>query len=244
MADESDKAVIGEATAPTPPAEAPVETPVEDTTAAPEEDADLKAKAEQKANLDKAILDAQDTLRGLRKEIKEVKTAAPKEEEELPKINLEDPSSKVWDNRIKETVAPVAQELEQEKEEVLQFSLREFLKDKPALAKNPEKLKAVMTTYSRIKSSSGRTREGVMLDLDKAYAAEHHEELITAARNGRIEGAEKNAFLSDIAVSRGSTTYQPPKENATIKLSKEEEAQLAKWGMTPAEYIEMKKKHG
>ncbi len=244
MADESEKkVVIGEPTAATPPAEETVETPVETPAAAPEEDADLIAKQEQKDNLDKAILASQDTLRNLRKEIKEVKTAPPKEEE-LPKVNLEDPSSKAWDNHIKETVAPVAQEMQKEKDEVLSFTLREFLKDKPALAKNPEKLKAVMTTYSRIATSSGRTREGVTLDLEKAYAAEYHEELIQAARSGRIEGAEQNAFLSDIAISRGSTTYQPPKDSATIKLSKEEEAQLAKWGMTSAEYIEMKKKHG
>lgn len=219
---------------------------------APEEDQELKAKLEQKANLDKAIIEATTNLRDIRKATKKAKAGEPldDDEDDVPKINDEDPSARAWNNRIKQTVAPVIAESEKEKEEVRTFALREFLKDRPSLAKNPEKLKQVMTTYDRIKTSSERTTQGVTLDLEKAYAAEHHEELIQAARNSRFDNARNDAIFSDPAVSRGSTAYSEDSRSSTKvrQYSEEEKAQLAKWGMTPAQHAEMekdmKKKYG
>lgn len=216
------------------------------------EDQELIAKAEQKANLDKAILEATDNLRKIRKDAKKLKTAGATEddEDELPKINMDDPSAKAWDKHIRQNTAPVIEELEKEKEEVRTFALREFLKDRPSLAKNPEKLKQVMTTYDRIKTSSERTREGVTLDLEKAYAAEHHEELTQAVRNSRLDNARNDAIFSDPAVTRGSTAYSDTQRSSSAprQYSEEEKAQLAKWGMTPQEHAEMekdmKKKYG
>lgn len=237
MADEELKKLLGEEPEPAPPAEAPAEKPV-----VPEENQEAKAKAEQLANLNKAIGEAQTELKKIRKEKSKVKTESA-EDEELPKINDEDPSVKAWNRRIKDNVAPMQAEFEREKDEIRTFALKEFLQDRPSLAKNPEKLKAVMETYDRIKTSSERTREGVMLDLEKAYAAEYHEELISAARNSRVENAQRDALFSDIAVSRGATTYAQPKTDSP-NLSENDKSILAKWGMTPTEWVEAKKKFG
>ncbi len=238
MADEELKKLLGEEPETTPPAEDPgTKVPV-----APEENQEAKAKAEQLENLNKAIGEAQTELKKIRKEKSKAKTETP-EDEELPKINDEDPSVKAWNRRIQGSVAPMQAEFEKEKDEIRQFALKEFLQDRPSLAKSPEKLKAVMETYDRIKTSSERTREGVMLDLEKAYAAEYHEELISAARSARVENAQRDALFSDIAVSRGATTYAQPKE-VSPNLSEDDKSILAKWGMSPNEWVEAKKKYG
>ena len=235
MADEELKKLLGEDPDPTPPAEEPAKV-------APEENQEAKAKAEQLENLNKAIGEAQSELKRIRKDKQKAKTETL-EDEELPKINDEDPSVKAWNRRIQSNVAPMQAELEKEKDEIRTFALKEFLKDRPSLAKNPEKLKAVMETYDRIKTSSERTREGVMLDLDKAYAAEYHEELISSARGARLESNRNDELFSDIAVSRGSTAYSDPKEE-TPNLSDDDKAIIAKWGYTPAEWAADKKKYG
>lgn len=231
MADEELKKLLGEDS---PPAEK-TDTP------ATHEDDDLKKKEEQKANLEKAILEAQDTLRKTRKELKDAKTTT--EDEDVPKINLDDPSAKAWDRHISEKTAPMQVELEKEKEEIRTFALREFLSDKPNLSRNPEKLKEMMGMYERVKSSSERTREGVINDLETAYAATHRDELLTIARNQRVETAQADIILSDIAVSRGATSYSNPKDPSP-NLSEDDKAILSKWGMSPSEWIEYKKKYG
>ncbi len=238
--DEELKALLGEDKDPAPPAEeAPKETPA----AAPEEDPAVKAKTEQLANLDKAIKEEQDRLRKVRKDRKQATVVDP-EEEELPKINLEDPSAKAWDRRIQQAAAPANQELERAKEERRLFALRQFLADKPSLSKDPQKLKAMMETYDKLKTSTELTSEGILMDLDKAYAAEHADELIGAARSSRIDGARNDAVFSDIGVSRGSSSYSSNKEEKPVQLNEEERQILARWGMTPAEWQETKKKYG
>ncbi|MES2006859.1 MAG: hypothetical protein V4436_01990 [Patescibacteria group bacterium] len=240
--DEELKALLGEDTEPTPPAEETKE-PEKEPEKAPEEDPEVKAKNEQLANLNKAVKEEQDRLQKLRRERKSTKPV-DLEEEELPQINLEDPSAKAWDKRIRDAAAPANQELEKAKEERRLFALRQFLSDKPSLSKNPEKLRAMMETYDRLKTSSELTSEGITMDLEKAYAAEHSEELIRAARDGRIESARNDAIMSDIGVSRGSSTYSNDKEERPVQLSEEERQILAKWGMTPAEWQATKKKYG
>lgn len=243
--DEELRKIIGEAPEATPPAEATKEESKEEPKAAPAElsaeEQATKAKAEQLANLNKAISEAQSELKKVRKAKKEA-GAAPVEED-LPKINMEDPSAKAWDRHIRENVAPLNQELEKEKEEVRSFALREFLADKPNLAKDAEKLKKVIETYDRIKTASERTREGVLLDLDRAYAAEHYQEILGNDRQRRIEAARNDAAFSEIGVSRGATTYSNPTETAP-NLSEDDKAVLARWGMTPAEWVTYKKKYG
>ncbi len=240
--DEELKALLGEGTEdPAPPAEeAPKDKPAE---AAPEEDPAVKAKQEQLANLDKAIKEEQVRLQKVRKDRKSAKPVDP-DEEELPQINLEDPSAKAWDKRIREAAAPANRELEQAKEERRLFALRQFLADKPALSKSPEKLRAMMETYDKLKTSSELTSEGITMDLEKAYAAEHADELVRAVRSGRLDNARNDALMSDIGVSRGSSTYSNDKEERPVQLNEEERQILAKWGMTPAEYQELKKKYG
>ncbi len=237
--DEELKALLGEAPAEAAPPEE--EAPKEQ---APEEDPQVKAKQEQLANLNKAVSEEQERLRSLRKERKQSKTVEELEEDDLPKINLEDPSAKAWDKRIREATAPAQQELEKAKEERRLFALRQFLGDKPSLAKSPEKLKAMMQTYDRLKTSSELTNEGITMDLERAYAAEHSEELIRAARNARMDGARNDAILSDIGVSRGSSTYSNEREVSPVSLGEEERQILARWGMTPAEWQDAKKKYG
>lgn len=176
--------------------------------ASPEAQDDAK-KLEVKSNLDKAIAEAQETLRTTREATKKAK-AGIIEEDDIPQIDLNDPSAKAWDKRIKESNAPLNSQLEAQKNEVRSFALRRFLSDKPSLAKNPEKLKELMANYDRIKVATEQTQEGVLMDLDKAYGATFHDELVSAARNARVDAAKEDMITSDIAISRGSTSETAP----------------------------------
>lgn len=182
-----------------------VEQPkVEETKVESPEDVEIKAKEERKSNLDKAIVEANDELRRTREATKKAKEGVV--EEELPKIDENDPSSKAWDKRIKDNVAPALSQLEKQKDEVRTFALRKFLADKPALAKNPEKLKELMSNYDRIKTATEMTAEGISIDLEKAYGATFHEELVSAARNGRIDRAKEDMISTDIVVDKGASS--------------------------------------
>src|SRR3990167_6760533 len=204
-------------------------------------DPEVLKKEEIKANLDKAIAEAQDEVKRIRKEKAALK-ASPQEEEELPKIDMDDPSAKAWNKHIQQQVSPVRGELEQEKVEIRRFALKEFLTDKPSIASKPEKVKEMMGMYERIKSSSERTREGVLLDLDKAYAAAFHTELLDAARGRRMDQAKADALFSDIAVSKGATSYASKDETSNEPLTEEDRRILARWGMSPQEYQDDKKR--
>ena len=235
--EELDKILQGES------GEEEIETPKEPSEDKPEEEKkqeeEVQKKQEQLDNLNKAILEANTQIKNLRTEKKGIKA-----EEEIPKIDFEDPSSKAWDNHIKENVNPIQQELDKEKEEIRSFALKEFLADKPALSADPEKLKELVGTYEKIKTASERTREGVMLDLNKAFAAVYHDELLASARDNRVERAKGDILFSDPGVSRGATSYSMEKEASPEKgLSEDDKAVLAKWGMSPNEWGEAAKKY-
>jgi hypothetical protein len=206
-------------------------------------DEEAQKKAEHLANLQKAIDLANEELKTVRKGIKEVKTQNQPGQEELPQIDKEDPNSKAWLNEIDGKVSPVQQELEQEKQEIRSFALREFLTDKPLLAKDSEKVKQLISTYESLSKGkiSEKTKEGVLLYLDKAYAAENHDELLAVAGQKRVDKAKADIAFSDIAISRGAGGY-PSQPETDINLSADDLAVLAKWGVTPDEYKGMVKK--
>lgn len=219
----------------TPPLEPPKEeTQKEVQVEIKPEDEDILKKAEQLDNLNKAIQEAETQLREKRKK--------PKiEEDELPKIDMEDPSSKAWDKHIKSEVAPIQLEMEQAKSERRVFALRQFLQDRPSLAANTNKIKKLMDTYEKIKSSSELTTEGILTDIGRAYYADNHQEIFATEDNREFERAKAESIASDIGVSKGATSYTPQRE-AVIPLSEEDKAILQKWNMTPAEWQTLKKK--
>ena len=143
-------------------------------------------------------------------------------------IDEADPDAQAWLKKIHQTVSPVQDELDKEKAEIRQFSLDEFLADKPSLAKNPDKLKEVLSVYDKIKTASERTTQGVLLDLRKAYAAVFQDELLEADRQNRVEGVRRDAAFSEAGISRGSTAYSSPKETRP-KLTAEEERLAVRW---------------
>ncbi len=243
MATELEKILADDATVVTPAAEVPAESKVEPKVEpkTPEENPEVKAKAEQLANLDRAIADEQERLRKIRKDQKRAKRGEDLEDEEddIPQIDLNDPAAKAWDRRIRESAAPAQNELEKAKEERRLFALRQFLSDKPALSRNPAKVKEMMDMYDRLKNSTELTGEGITLDLERAYAATHSDELIRIARQGRVDDARNDAILSDIAISRGATTYSDSKPANPRQYTEDEKAQLAKWGMTTEEHAKL-----
>lgn len=201
---------------------------------------EIKRKEEHLANLNKAIVEANENLKKARAAAKPT-PAQNADEENLPQIDFSDPSSKAWEKHVNGKVNPIQDELNKEKEEVRTFALKEFLKDKPKLASDPDAIKRVMQTYDKIRTSSERTREGVLLDLDKAYAAEFHNDILQGRREGRIAEAQGDAIFSDPAVSRGDNSFRTERER-TPHLSKDDEIILAKWGLTSSQWVEMKKK--
>lgn len=205
-----------------------------------DQDEEALKKQEHLSNLQKAIDEAEAELQLKRKAKKAIKSEEQESPDELPKIDLSDPGSKAWDKHIKDNVNPLQEELDKEKKEVRTFALKEFLGNKPALAKNPDKLKELMDTYDRLKTASERTKEGVLLDLNKAYAAVFHDELIQAANARRFQDAEQLQLEFEPAVSHGSGGYSQSERARAPKLTQSDLIQLAKWGMTPQEWIEMK----
>ncbi len=184
-----------------------------------------KKKIEQLANLDKAIAEANEQLRTKRQALKE-----PVEpiEDGVPRIDMNDPAAKAWDKHIRENTAPLNSQLEKQKDEVRTFALRRFLQDKPSLTSNPEKMKEFMAIYDRIKTSTEQTQEGVLMDFDKAYGATYHEELISAARQGRVDRAKEDMIASDIGISRGSDS-EPERQPQKRRLSAEEQKIVEGW---------------
>src|ERR1035437_5243614 len=116
MATELEK-LLGEDKEVTPPAEEK-----KPETVTPPEENPNKAKEEQLANLNIAIADEQARLRKIREEIKSAKKP---EEEELPKINCDDPSAKAWKKQIDDSTAPANKELEKAKEERRLYALKQ-----------------------------------------------------------------------------------------------------------------------
>jgi hypothetical protein len=192
------------------------------------EDEEVLKKQEHLANLNKALSEANAELNRIRDEKRKVKlTPEQLEEEDIPKIDMEDPSARAWNRQINLKVDPVQKEMEKEKEEIRSFALQEFLSDKPALSKNPDKVKELVGTYERIRTATERTKEGVLLDLRKAYGAVFHEELLQAARRERVDQAKADSIFSDIAVSKGATAYQNKTISKPSEPKTEEERETA-----------------
>jgi DNA-directed RNA polymerase subunit H (RpoH/RPB5) len=234
MADEEIKETIGEE-AP------PVEDKQEETPVKPQEPS-LEELAKKKLeedliNLGKAKAEALDEISRIRKEKKLLKQGL-NEEEELPKINMDDPSAKAWDKHIRETVQPVFVSDEKAREEVRGYAIQKFLQDKPALAKDSEKVKKLMEVYDRLHTASERTVEGVLTDLDMAYGAITYKEREAAEIQERIAKAEADAAFSDAAISRGATGYQSAKPITKKKLSEEEKQIVNQWERFGAPKIE------
>ena len=205
---------------------------------------ELRKKEEHLANVNKAIAQANEELRKLRTAKKTVRLQSQEGEEELPKIDLEDPSAKAWDKRIQDTVNPVQAELDSEKREIRTFALQQFLADKPALSRDPNKVSELVGLYEKIRTATERTTEGVLMDLQRAYAALNADELIAAARGQRFEKVKADSAFSDIAVSRGASSYQSPKKpNFAANLTDEDKLQLVKWGISPEEWAAEKEKY-
>ena len=207
-------------------------------------EAEKVKKAEELLNLNKAIIEAQSQLREIRKEKHESKQKKEevKGEEEIPQIDFNDPSVKAWEKHIKGSINPLQVEIEKGKEERREFALKQFLKDKPSLAKNPDKLKELMFTYEKLRNASETTVEGILLDLDKSFVVVYRDELVKAARERITDEAQADALFFDIAVSRGSTSYPTQKESIPV-LDEDSKQILAKWGMTQEEWQGLKKKY-
>ena len=220
------------------PAKQEIDTPTPALKEEKKPEDEVLKKQEQLQNLEKAIAEANAELKKTREVKKQVI------EEEIPKIDFNDPSSKAWDKHIRENVSPLQVEMEKEKEEIRNFALREFMEDKPALARNPEKIKELVGVYDKIKTASERTKEGVLNDLNKAFAVVYSEELMSSAREARVNKAQGDAMFSEAGVSRGSTAYFKEKEaDPSQNLSEDDKAILARWGMSSQEWGEAKKKY-
>jgi hypothetical protein len=233
-------------TPPTPPEEKKEETPEE----LPQE---KKNEDEVQAEARKIILDAakasQEELRKIRTIRKKATKAASgdeEDEEELPPIDHKDPSVKAWDKHIGEKVSPINKEIEMEKEEVRDLALKDFLADKPALAKNPEKLKSLMETYNSLAQGriTERNKEKVIQVLEKAYAAENHEELRSTAHKEKVEKAKAEEAFSGVAVSQGSTAYPSSKPDKMPPIDDEQRDIIRKMGYkSPEEWWKDKQKY-
>ena len=185
------------------------------------QDDEVKKRQEQKSNLNKAIAEANAELKRKREILK--KLNPQEEEEEVPNIDFNDPASKAWDKHIREQVNPVQQEQDKVKGEIFNYAFSKWLEDKPALRDNPEEIKYFISDYEKVRNSTGLTREGVEMDLDRAFAVKYSSELINRARNNRKEKVKEDMLFSEPAISRGATSYQADSEAVpSDSLTKEE----------------------
>ena len=200
-----------------------------------EEQIDYVKKAQDElANLNRAKAQALKDLKDIRDK-KKAEISKPVEEE-LPQIDMTDPSSQAWDKRIKESVNPYATEIEKAKEERRNYVLGIFLQDKPSLASNPEKISELMSTYEKLRTATEMTNEGIMIDLRKSYSAVFYNDLQTDNNSNEVDKARADMLYSDIGVSRGSTSYSPQRERTRV-YTDEEKKILASWGTSPEEHL-------
>lgn len=232
MAEDELEKLLAEPEKQTPaPASEPI--PKEKTQEEKNIDEELAKKQLQLENLSRAVSEANAELKKTRQVKKTVKVAPQvDEEEELPSIDMADPSAKAWDKHIRESVSPLQEEVERQKEEVRSDALRIFLSDKPDLASNPDKLKKLVGIYERLKQTSERSVDGVMMDFDASYAALNHRELTEQARLRRISEARANEQFSEAGVSRGSTAYQSDRKATPKQLSPELQKIAERWDTT------------
>jgi hypothetical protein len=203
---------------------------------------ELEVKRRQLEDLDKAKTEALAELSRIRKDKQKAKQ--DQEGDDIPKINMEDPSAKAWDKHIRDTVQPSISESEKEKAEILDTEVKKFLSDKPALAKDSAKLKEMMESYEALSSGkiTGKVPDKVAEYLNKAYAATNHQQIFEQIKSKRIAKALDDEMFSDAGVSSGGSGYSEESE-IQPKLSQEQREILAKWDMTPQEWIKMKKEH-
>jgi chromosome segregation ATPase len=214
------------------------ETPTASKTEVTPEQTEADRVRQELENLNRAKEEAKKELQRLRAEKSEIKG----EVEKLPVIDKEDPSNKAWLKEIRDNVNPFHAELEKEKEEIFNFSLEEILTAHPALASDTEKLKKVISTYERIKDNSGRTREGVIIDLKRAIAAENYQEVEEREREAQFDRAKDDLVFSAPAISRGSTTYKQDRDRMP-NVSDEERRIIEAQGWSVDEWWKAKKKH-
>lgn len=205
------------------------------------EEDEVAKKKEHLANIQKAIEEGNLELKKIRDAKKKGKTVEESEEEDIPEIDFTEKGAKAWGKHISSEVDPLRDELAKEKEEIRNYAIKEFLQDKPDLAKDPEKIKRVIATYEKIRTATERTVPGVMTDLSRAYYAEFADEVLERNQNERVDRARGEVIFSDIAVSRGASSFREEKK-ARPHLSRDDEAILARWGMTPEEWVKMKEK--
>jgi len=243
--------ILGEEENETPPTP-PEETPKEETPAEPpqEKKNEDEVQEEDIRRTLEARKAAEEELRKIRKIKKTAKKVVSGEEEDdeddLPPIDYKDPSVKAWDKHIDNKVSPVNKEMEMEKDEVRGLALKDFLADKPTLTKDPEKLKRVMKNYHSLAQGeiTERNKEMVVNYLEKAYAAESHEELRDKAHQERVNKAKAEGAFSDVAITKGLTGYPSSNPEQMPQFSDEERDIIKKMGYgSPEEYWKMKQKY-
>lgn len=208
-------------------------------------------KKEHLANLDKAIVEAEDILRKKREEKKQLGGGTGQGSGEgsgsgqgtAVVINREDPSSQAWIKEIGGSVAPALQALEADQKEVFTLSLRRFLQDKPALAGNAGKLKELVDTYAALlptRGITGRIPEGVSGVLEAAYGAIFSPEILRQARSAGIEAARVDSTLVDAATDHGGTGQRNTGDGKPRRrqLSAEEEQLAVRWYGSTDKYFE------
>lgn len=246
MADEELEKLLGdtEATPQTPPEEKKSDVKSDEVSQEQQKvNEELLARQKQLEDLDIAKKQALKDLSEIRKAKKLAKQGTSEYEEDLPRIDFEDPSAKAWQRHIKETVQPIESESERERAEIFDLSLQKFLVNKPALAKNSDKLKELMETYESLSSGkiTGKNSEVVQVYLDKAYAAVNYQQVLSSNKSKRINQAVEDEIFSYPGISSGAGSYaSSDEESIQPKLSRDELEILMKWkpvNMDAREYI-------
>jgi len=232
MADEELEKLLGEEEKTAAPAEEQPKVEPKQPTA---EELAAQAAKDELVQLGKAKAEALAEISRLRKEKQDLKKGKVSEEDELPEINLKDPSARAWDKHIQNAVQPSLTESEKEKAEILETEVQKFLQDKPALAKDSAKVKDLMETFEALSSGriTGKVPAKVQEFLVKAYGAITWQEREAADLVERQRQAEADAEFSAPAISHGATGYQgtQPKKK---KYSDEEKLILAQWELAGA----------
>ena len=204
----------------------------------PKVDPELEKERQELENLKRAKKEALAELQRIREE----KAKEKGEPEKILEINREDPNSKAWIKEIEKNVNPFQQELEKEKQEVFNFSLDKFLKSHPTISADPEQVKKTIETYERIKDNSGRTQEGVLIDLERSYAANNYQQVLEREREAGFEKAKDDLVFSSPAISRGATNYKQDHDRLP-NLTNEEIKVIEAQGWSVDEWWKAKKKH-
>lgn len=185
------------------------------------------------------IREQNEVIETLKGELSQIKAKfEPAKTEEEPDTSTTEGWMKVIDKKSKDSIQPVQKELETLKERQMAKATRRFYEKHPEYAKaEPEKMKSLLDTYSRVKSRTEMDADDIFEDLEDSWAIHHRDEILREADAVKKNKLRAEKEMADVA-SSGSSGYEKSEE---VEGASDSDYRIAKRiNMPIKKYLELK----